>query len=613
MEQLRSAERRCKTARQAIVVIDGGSTKTRAQLFSVLTESCPFKGRRVLRDSISFLEEGKSFTGLRTVLEEWLDAHAGDDWASKAFQAEALLSSYDSMQRTAKELVEGILKDAAGRLEKHFSEAERLQAQSLGVPVFFHSTAGVRGFHDWYCEGLLTAAREAVNACQGFKGFLFFTNERMTRAISGEEEGINAFLTANHKLGNFSRLLEEANKGANGGLREPNEEQRALQQNLLGIVEVGGASMQIVFPVSALASHPSFVRVRNLQRSGYLTADYPRVEVLAVSFMQLGASSASGVFLKAFCGDPKNRRDSICLNPCLPKGFKQKCSTGDVEIEADGSVRVASERNKQKVKPVATYCSGSNREISEKALNRLSCVASRINPDLPLDERLQIEGCSDMEGTGDFEACSAAVDALLMDPPVPLPANQEASSAGFDAPAQIFKFISSPAPLYVTGMALVAPVKKLQELGLLSPNFSGDVEELRSAAQVYCRQPLETSESGGLAQRFQVQGEAREAPVDKLSYDNCMRLAMAERLLHQMQGGAFKPSHVFFEHTMIHPDTKAELGEFGWHVGTILKNVIREREWARDAYELGVVHTLEERTAAQQIPPPVEAPAENQK
>ncbi|KAL8426404.1 hypothetical protein Efla_006756 [Eimeria flavescens] len=599
--------RECRVGANPILVIDGGSTGTRGALFRVEAESCPLRGRRVLAEGIRLLQEGRKFQGLRQLLEDWLDAHAGADWPSKPYDAAALLKQYPSMVEVARQLMHAVLDDAALLIRKYFTEEEQQEAVSLGVPVLFYSTAGIRDTHDWFRRGLFAAFLQAINTYSSDSHpFEFFSNEEWTRPISGVEEGLLAFVAANQLLGNFRQLQQArgALEAANPLTPERKLLQERMQQRLLSIVEVGGASMQVVFPVFTLGSSPSFVRTTNLVRSAYLPDEYPSLDVLSTSYMQLGASSATGIFYKSFCGTEANLRDGVCLNPCLPRGYKQQCSTGEVTIGPQGEVQVAPEIRKQRLKPVAYYCTSSNAEIAKKTLNRLSCLAAGIDPEEPLGQRLTIRGCREMEGTGDFAACSAAVFQTLLDPALPLPANQEASYTGFDTVGQIFEFISTNSPVVITGKALVMPIQDLQRLGLLQTDFKGNPEQLATAATRFCSAPVVKREKGlfrsfAAADSKQEEGEKTEAPLDSLNVESCFKLAFGQGLLRLLnKSQQMHPSNVSFALSIKDPQTGDSVGEFGWPPGAILRAVLHKRTWARYAYELGKHHAVRERWRA---------------
>lgn len=568
-----------------------------------MSESCFGLGRRVLPESLRQLEEGPKFEGLRQLMEKWLDEAAGPGWASRAVDSHALLQQFPRMRQQAGDLLRSVLRSSEQLVKKYFSEYEQEEAKTVGIPVIFFSTAGVRDTHDWYRRGLFASFIEAINSYSSSQGFVFFTNEEWTRPIPGVEEGMLAFVAANQLLGRFARAKQiKENLEKTQTPAERKQLETLLSQTLTSIVEVGGASAQIVFPVYRVGSSPSFVNTTNLTTGGYLSSDFPSVDIMSTSYMQLGASSATGIFYKSYCSNPDNLRNGVCLNPCLPKGYQQECSTGDVSVSPEGAVAVSKQLQRQRLKPAAYYCTSTNDEIAKKALNRLSCIAAGINPEQPLEERLAIEGCSKMEGTGDFAACAAAVSSILLDPPLPLPANQEASYTGFDTVGQIFDFMSTEAPIVITGKALVFPIRDLQKLGLLKPSFQGDPCELKEAATKYCSAPVVRSASGALVRQLQPQQQQQgagggpvEVTVSSVNLENCFKLGMSHGLLRLLNKSNIHPSKITFAIDIEDPNSKQKVGEYGWPPGAILRAILNQRKWSTLAYELGKNHTVRDR------------------
>lgn len=595
--------RQCRLSFNPVLVVDGGSTGTRGALFRLKAESCPRLGRKMLPNSIKFLEEGTKFAGLRQTLEKWLDEHAGPEWPSKPYDAKALLKKYKSMLETGRELMHNILDNAVGLITKHFSVYEQEEIRAVGIPVLLFTTAGVRDTHDWYRRGLLFACLKAINSYSGSHGFYFFSDEDWARPIPGVEEGMLAFAAANQLLGNFDTVKELKKSMERASTPEERKAlERDMRHSLISIVEAGGASLQIVFPAFTVGSSPSFVHTVNLTAAGYLSEDYPSIDMMSTSFMQLGASSATGIFYKSFCSNPANVKDGVCLNPCLPIGFKQECSTGEVTITAEGEIIVAKAVQKQRVKPAAYYCTSSNDEISKKTLNRLSCLGAGINPEQPLEDRLAIENCTSMEGTGDFAACSAAVFNTLLDPALPLPANQEASYTGFDTVGQIFDFMATSSPVVITGKALVHPVKDLQKIGLLPDAFRGDPCQLKDAAVEFCAAPVVQLPTGGLARQVKVQGTTKDVPLTSFNLENCMKLGMSHGLLQLLNRSQIHPSRIKFALDIEDPKTGEKVGEFGWPPGAILRAILDVNGWATKAYVLGSNHTVKDRWDATHPP-----------
>ncbi|PHJ22675.1 gda1 cd39 (nucleoside phosphatase) family protein [Cystoisospora suis] len=390
----------------------------------------------------------------------------------------------------------------------------------------------------------------------------------MARPITGEEEGAFAFLTLNHTA---KRLALEGKEGGSD-----------VSRGLLGLVEVGGASTQIVFPLIPYVHVPPFVRRVPVGAEAHL-GSRRNLELVSVSFLQLGATSSAGLLLKNICNRPENIKQGICNNPCFPRGYEQSCSAGTPTITKDGQVTISTSTRDNRLKPVALFCASSNPEVSLKALNKLACKANGLDPAATLGERLSFPGCNKIVGTGDFQQCYAAVEQFLVSPQLPVPSNSEASASGFDSVGQVFRLASSDAPIYVTGGALVSAVRTLQSYNLLSRDFKGDVDELVRGAQRFCAIPVRKVSGSGLV--FDIKGSA-PLPVTAFSHDTCQKLALSASLLRHMNIGESRPEYVRFEDRILDRTGKA-IGEYSWHVGAILQYALAKRKWARDMYELG--------------------------
>nr|BAA31454.1 NTPase [Neospora caninum] len=578
LQDLRDAERRCHDAWQAIVVIDGGSSATRTDVFLAKTRSCPRGGRHIDPDSIRLLGAGKRFAGLRGVLESWLDAYAGEDWESRSVDSKRLFQHVPEMEDSARGLMQLLEDDAVRILDEKLTEEQKVQVQAMGVPVLLCSTAGVRDFHDWYREALFVILRFLINHPKPGHGYKFFTNPEWTRPITGAEEGLYAFLALNHLSG---RLGEDP---ARCYVDEYGMKQ--CRNDLVGVVEVGGASTQIVFPLQDGTALPSSIRAVNLQHERFLPSRFPCADVISVSFMQLGVASSSGLFFKELCSNAEFRHQGICYNPCIFRGFRQACSAGDVEILPDGTIVVDEDVRKNKLKPVATSCSANNPEISFKAMNEMQCRENKIDPTKSLAERLRIDDCFQIVGTGDFDTCQAQVEELLVSPRFPLPANIEAASSGFESVGQVFKFASTASPMVITGGAMYASISTMQGLGLLPKDFPGDLEQLIAASRTYCSSPVVNSGDG-----LVIQLPNAEQKLTSMNYDLCKTIALTVSLIQHMEAGEHKPSSISWQKSVVGPDGKPR-ADLGWHVGAILHRVLFTEEWGRTAYETGFTYNM---------------------
>lgn len=104
------------------------------------------------------------------------------------------------------------------------------------------------------------------------------------------------------------------------------------KQRLAGILEVGGASMQVVFPVeNQIRDGP--LGTLDLTREGrFLKREmFPKMtepfNVFGTSYMNLGINRALALLLKMYC-EENATADRRCYFPCFNKGWRQVCIPG---------------------------------------------------------------------------------------------------------------------------------------------------------------------------------------------------------------------------------------------------------------------------------------------
>ncbi|XP_018471697.2 probable apyrase 4 isoform X2 [Raphanus sativus] len=237
------------------VVIDGGSSGTRAHVFGYRIES----GNPVF------------------------DFRGDESYASMKLSPG--LSSYADNPEGASVSVKELVEFAKGRVpEGKLKESDiRLMA-----------TAGMRLLELSVQERILEVARRVLRS-SGFK----FQDESAS-VISGSDEGIYAWVVANHALGSL------------GG--DP------LQTT--GIVELGGASTQVTF-VSSEHVPSEFSRTITYGNVSY--------RIYSHSFLNLGQDAAHEKLWESLNNLAANSTEKgIVTDPCTPKGYiLDKNSTGE--------------------------------------------------------------------------------------------------------------------------------------------------------------------------------------------------------------------------------------------------------------------------------------------
>ncbi|PHJ24029.1 gda1 cd39 (nucleoside phosphatase) family protein [Cystoisospora suis] len=508
-----------------------------------------------------------------------------------------LASCVPFMRSYAADLVNALKNDMAELLNQALTFPQQIHAKQLGVAVFFHSTASIRDYQDWFVDGFFTLFRQELNAWKDHDRYHFFSNPDMTRPISGAEEGLFSFLALNFVTGG-GRLNPDV----------PPPGGKDASQQLASVIEVGGASSQIVSPVPSYPLQPPFIKQFSLAQETGLT-QWPRLDVISVSFLQLGVASAGGLLLKNTCANPEFLSDGICSNPCYPQGFEQaQCSSGRASISREtGRVTVNDNPRESRLNTSAMFCSRYNSAISFKPLNEMSCRAYGLDPDLPLKERVAFPKCRMIVGTGDFQKCRAEVERVLLAPKLPIPGNMEASGVGFDNVEQLFRLVSSSSPVHFIGDALVNALNDLHDFGYFGTtpilNEKGEVQNngatyqaLRQAAEDYCKSSVDFIDGQGLVLRTPKDKNNNEKRrLDGFNITTCQDIALLYGFLTHMQSAEMKPEKFIFKtkfHDEKNPQHINNGMEYGWHLGAILYRVLKKDSWSKIAYESGVGFNL---------------------
>lgn len=599
-------ETSCREAFQPFAVVDAGSTGTRVYMFGGVTRACPGEAREVVPDTVRFLVQGKKASSLRSIFDQWLMACLGDGWEETLLlqssppetSSKKLASCVPLMRSYAADLVSALKNDMTELLNKTLTFQQQIHAKQLGVAVFFHSTASIRDYQDWFVDGFFTLFRRELNTWRNQDPYHFFSSPDMTRPISGAEEGLFSFLALNFLTG---RLEPNAPPPSS-------PEGKDVSQQLASVIEVGGASAQIVSPLPLYRLQHPFIKQFSLGQDTGLT-QWPRLDLISVSFLQLGVASAGGLLLKNTCANPGYLSDGICSNPCYPRGFEQaQCSSGRASISRDtGRVTVNDNPRESRLNTSAMFCSRFNSAISFKPLNELACRANGLDPDVPLKERVAFPKCRMIVGTGDFQKCYAEVERVLLAPKLPIPGNMEASGVGFDNVEQVFRLVSSSSPVHFIGDALVNALKDLHDFGYFGAtpilNEKGEVQNrdatyqaLLRAAEEYCNSPVDFIEGQGLVLRTPKEKNNNEKRrLDGFNITTCQDIALLYGFLKHMESAEMKPEKFIFRTKFYDEKNPQHINngmEYGWHLGAILYRVLKKDSWSKIAYESGVGFNL---------------------
>eukprot|EP00884_Botryococcus_braunii_P020664 jgi/Botrbrau1/7281/Bobra.0318s0018.1 len=192
----------------------------------------------------------------------------------------------------------------------NFAVSQVPQDALSATPIFLLATAGLRLLQATAADALLASCRKALASSP------FAFNPGWVRVIDGSEEGIFAWLAANHATGALSHAATGRALG-----------RRALPaEHYFGVFELGGASMQVTFHVSdpAAALHPDvkLLRLPNLGVAVY-THSFLGYGQEAAQAETLALALSSGLLKDKPSAEQGLGRGQV-VDPCLPRGYSGK-------------------------------------------------------------------------------------------------------------------------------------------------------------------------------------------------------------------------------------------------------------------------------------------------
>ncbi|CAL8108354.1 unnamed protein product [Calicophoron daubneyi] len=185
--------------------------------------------------------------------------------------------------------------------------ASLLKKAAESIPSTYHTqtsiaiyaTAGMRLLPEGEQSAIWEAVRNAIKS-----GYRFWFVDSMAATITGEQEALFGWVTVNYLLGRFR---------TENGKPDPNP---------VGMVEMGGASMQIAFPLGP-AQHALDNLVTRFAVPSPTAKQNHRVYI--VSHLQFGSNSARGRYEQALLYAYEQQNGSLpgelqIADPCLMHG-----------------------------------------------------------------------------------------------------------------------------------------------------------------------------------------------------------------------------------------------------------------------------------------------------
>jgi Golgi nucleoside diphosphatase len=156
------------------------------------------------------------------------------------------------------------------------------------TPIYLYATAGLRSIPS-------ILAQEILNQCRlVLKQYPFFYNNNNVRLISGVEEGIAGWIATNYLLGNFNQT-------------QPNNDN--VNDNTVGLLEMGGASFQITYS-------PVNISIFDSNQFQLLTVSVgiQNYKVFTASYLNYGLEKAQALYLSLLSSQFSSEGD-----PCYPR------------------------------------------------------------------------------------------------------------------------------------------------------------------------------------------------------------------------------------------------------------------------------------------------------
>lgn len=160
------------------------------------------------------------------------------------------------------------------------------------TPIHLQATAGLRSVTPAQAAAIVSVVRSSLRDSE----FLF--EDEWALIISGEQEGINGWLATNYLLGAFDPSTST----------EPH-----------GVVEMGGASMQITFAPQSTAR----LSQSELKRLAHLSIAGRSYYLYTHSYLQYGLQAAQRLYQQLMMEEIEDEG-----NPCYPQGYRHS-STGN--------------------------------------------------------------------------------------------------------------------------------------------------------------------------------------------------------------------------------------------------------------------------------------------
>nr|DBA14972.1 TPA: hypothetical protein GDO54_004242 [Pyxicephalus adspersus] len=215
------------------------------------------------------------------------------------------------------------------------------------TPLYILCTAGMRVLPESQQAAILQDLVKDIP-----QDFDFLFSEAHAEVISGKQEGVYAWISINSVLGRFDHVIDD--EDALVAVTIGTQEEAIIRKRTVGIIDMGGGSLQIAYEVPKTMTFPSAEHeevAKQMLAEFNLGCDLQHTEhvyrVYVTTFMGFGGNFARQRYEDAIFNNTmtKNRiskeqtgmnSNTPYLDPCMPVGLKDQLRRKSVDFHIQG-------------------------------------------------------------------------------------------------------------------------------------------------------------------------------------------------------------------------------------------------------------------------------------